>query len=91
MVIARHPISRRSILHAIDRLQATLGAGTVLDESPQGRKVHPALPELRQQRIVFVRILAQLGVPTGDEDAPASVTPNKQRRSTRGAYRMSAA
>ncbi len=76
-------------LDAIDRLQASLATDEVLDASPQGRRVHPALPELRQQRIVFARLLAQLGVPAGDEDA-AERTPTKQRRATRGTHRMRA-
>ncbi len=76
-------------LDAIDRLQAALSAADdVMSESPQGQRVHPALPELRQQRIVFARLIAQLGVPTGDEDERASKS--KQRRSTRGTYAMRA-
>ncbi len=76
-------------LDAIDRLQAALGADDVLDVSPQGRRVHPALPELRQQRIVFARIVAQLGVPTGDEDDERAPK-GRQRRATRGTYAMRA-
>ncbi|HWL44128.1 MAG TPA: hypothetical protein VNQ73_14395 [Ilumatobacter sp.] len=75
-----------STADAIDRLQISLDSDEVLDTSPQGRRVHPALPELRQQRIVFARLIAQLGVPVGDED-----TETQQRRATRGTYRMRSA
>jgi len=74
-------------LDAIDRLQAALTADEVIETAPQGRRVHPALPELRQQRIVLARLLAQLGVPAGDEDETATAG---QRRATRGTYRMRA-
>ena len=73
-------------LDAIDRLQTALEGDEVLDQSPQGRRVHPSLPELRQQRIVFARLVAQLGVPTGDEEQ----ADKKQRRATRGTYKMRA-
>ncbi|BBY52940.1 hypothetical protein MKOR_01910 [Mycolicibacillus koreensis] len=52
---------------ALDALQSHVDSEGVLDESPQGRRAHPALVEIRQQRALFGRILAQLGVPTGDE------------------------
>jgi hypothetical protein len=56
-----------------------------LDESPQGRKVvHPALPELRQQRMAFARLIAALGLPTDVEDDDQA--PKQQRRSVRGVY-----
>jgi len=46
-------------------------------------RAHPALPELRQQRIALARLVASLGLPTGvvDEDQP-----KRQRRSVRGVY-----
>ena len=54
-------------------------------DSPQGLKAHPALPELRQQRIALARLVAALGLPTGlVEDQP-----KRQRRSARGVYDIS--
>lgn len=46
---------------ALDALQAALDRDGVLDESPQGRRAHPALVELRQQRICFARLVASWG------------------------------
>ncbi|MGV0618174.1 terminase [Mycolicibacterium elephantis] len=54
---------------ALDILQAHVDDDGVLDESAQGRRAHPALVELRQQRAVFGRLLAQLGIPAGEESA----------------------
>lgn len=56
--------------------------------SPQGLKAHPALPELRQQRIALARLLAALGLPTGVED---DVPKSQQRRSVRGVYAVGSA
>ena len=68
---------------AIDGLQAAVDRDGLLNVSPQGLRAHPALVELRQQRICFARLVAQLGLPTGDEaSAPAA----GQRRATRGVY-----
>lgn len=50
---------------ALDALQATLDVDGPLDESPQGRKVHPALRELRQQRIAYARLIARAGPADG--------------------------
>lgn len=52
---------------ACEALQGHIEADGVLDESPQGRRAHPALVELRQQRTVFARLIAQLGIPVGEE------------------------
>lgn len=65
---------------ALDSLQSALDRDGVLNESSQGVRVHPALPELRQQRITFARLVAALGLPAGEEEAAP------QRRSTRGVY-----
>jgi hypothetical protein len=69
----------------LDALQVAVDRDGVLDESTQGRRAHPALVELRQQRIVFARLVAQLGIPDReqaeyDDDALAS------RRGSRGVY-----
>ena len=68
---------------AIDGLQAAVDRDGVLNVSPQGLRAHPALVELRQQRICFARLVAQLGLPTGDE---ASAPTAGQRRAARGVY-----
>jgi hypothetical protein len=65
---------------ALDGLQTVLDADGLMDESPQGRRVHPALVELRQQRMTFARLVAALGLPTGITDDE----PKQQRRSARG-------
>src|SRR5579875_1496027 len=64
---------------ALDALQAALDADGPLINSPQGRKANPALPELRQQRIAYARLIAALGLPTGVDD---DNQPKAQRRST---------
>jgi hypothetical protein len=55
-------------LHA---LQAVLDAEGPVIDSPQGRKAHPALSELRQFRIVLARLLAALKIPGNDDGPPA--------------------
>lgn len=71
---------------ALDALQAVVAADGVLDESPHGQRAHPALVELRLQRVCFARLVAQLGMPTGGQDADAPSAAKQQRRSTRGVY-----
>jgi hypothetical protein len=51
---------------SLDDLQALLDAEGITSESSQGLRVHPALVELRQQRIAFARLLTALRIPTGD-------------------------
>jgi hypothetical protein len=53
----------------LDRLQAVIDEEGVTAESSQGIRTHPAVVELRQQRIVFARLLAALGVPSEAESA----------------------
>ena len=48
-------------------------------------KAHPALVELRQQRIVLARLVVALRVPLGDQEE--ETTPSRsQRRGLRGVY-----
>ncbi|OBA32781.1 hypothetical protein A5767_16290 [Rhodococcus sp. 852002-51564_SCH6189132-a] len=68
---------------ALDELQKVLDRDGVLNESPQGTRVHPALPELRQQRITFARLVAALGLESGVQDED---TTKQQRRGVRGTY-----
>lgn len=67
----------------IDALQNTLDAEGIMGETSQGRRVHPAAVELRQQRITLARLWAALRVPMG-EDEQAGRT---QHRGIRGIYR----
>lgn len=60
---------------SLDSLQAVLDAEGYMSESSQGPRVHPALVELRQQRITLARLLAALNVPSGDEDAQPARAP----------------
>ncbi len=48
-------------------------------------RAHPALVELRQQRIVLARLIVALRVPLG-EDETKQGAPRLQRRSLRGVY-----
>ena len=47
--------------------------------SSQGMRVHPAVAECRQQRLVLARLLVSLGIPALEDDLPAS-------RGVRGVY-----
>jgi hypothetical protein len=57
---------------AIDGLRAAVDRDGVLNESSEGLRAHPALVELTQQRICFARLVAQLGLPIGEQEAPAA-------------------
>ena len=64
----------------VARLQAIIDEdGPVL---PTGKN-HPAVAEIRQQRITLARLLVALQVPAGDEDARSG-----QRRGIRGVYQF---
>ena len=54
---------------ALDGLQTVLDAEGLVSESSQGLRVHPALVEARQQRLVFARLLVALGLPSGEAGA----------------------
>lgn len=51
---------------SLDDLQALLEAEGLTSESSQGVRIHPALVELRQQRIAFARLLTALRIPAGE-------------------------
>lgn len=68
---------------SLDDLQALLEAEGVMSESSQGVRVHPALVELRQQRIAFARLLTALRIPTGEG---ADTGRTQVRGGTRGVY-----
>ena len=66
-------------LDLLESLQAEIEARGVVVDSPQGLKAAPAVVEIRQQRIVFARLVAAVGIPAAEGEAPA--------RKPRGAYR----
>lgn len=75
----------RQAAHAADLcddLQAVVDAeGPMLD----GR-THPAVVELRQQRIALARLIVALRVPLGDQEQAGAVSGRLQRRGARGVY-----
>lgn len=70
----------------LDRLEAEVRSSSVMVDSPQGLKMHPAIGEIKNQRITLTRLLAALRMPQGEEgDEKPSARP--QRRSgPRGVY-----
>lgn len=66
---------------SLDDLQKVLERDGVLNKSSQGTRAHRALPELRQQRITFGRLVAASGLESGVQEDDA---PKQQRRSVRG-------
>lgn len=70
----------------LDALTEQLELDGIMSESSQGSRVHPALPELRQQRIALARLLAALRIPTGTQE-----TAPQQYRGIRGVYGIGAA
>jgi len=52
----------------LDRLQLDLGTGTMLLESSQGSRIHPAAVEARQQSLALAKIMASLRIPFGEDD-----------------------
>lgn len=73
----------------LDTLQAEVNRDGATVDSPQGRKAHPALVELRAQRVTFARLVAALRLPAGLADRKAATTGGNrtQRRSgVRGTY-----
>ena len=69
-----------------DDLQAVVdNEGPVL-RTGETVRAHPALVELRQQRIVLARLVVALRVPLGDETDGQQAPPRLQRRALRGVY-----
>lgn len=63
-------------------LQAIVDAdGPMLAGGEGGPRTHPAVIELRQQRITLARLVVALRVPLGEDEAPRT-----QRRGIRGVY-----
>lgn len=69
----------------LDELQAELDRDGAVIDSPQGRKAHPAAVELRQQRVAFARLIADMRLPAGLADAKAKASAKASTESTRGA------
>ncbi len=51
-----------------------------------GDRAHPALVELRQQRILLARLIVALRVPLGEEEGARPPASRPQRRGLRGVY-----
>lgn len=67
-----------------DDLQALLDLEGIVSESSQGTRVHPALVELRQQRIALARLFAALQIPAEGDGRLAA-------RPLRGVYGLRSA
>ncbi len=67
---------------SLDALQTLLDAEGLMGSTSQGPRIHPAMAELRQQRMTLARLLAALHIPTGEatEAGPA--------RAVRGVYQI---
>ena len=68
----------------IAELQARIDADGAVLPLESGGKTHPAVAEIRQQRITLARLLVALRVPAGEQQEDA----RPQRRGIRGVYRM---
>ena len=70
------------VIDHLDQLDAQLTANGLLVAGRAGElKVHPALAEARQQRLVLAKLLSALRLPV--EDSPSA---RSQRRGIRGVY-----
>ena len=81
----------------LDELQAEVTRDGVVIDSPQGRKAHPAVVELRQQRVAFARLASDMRLPAGlaaakKKTATGAAQPSQtqQRRpAVKGVYAIS--
>lgn len=71
----------RQAVHVAD-VCADLAAQVDRDGTVLAGKAHPALVELRQQRILLARLIVALRVPLGEDES----TSRTQRRGVRGVY-----
>lgn len=69
-----------------DDLQAVINAEGPLLGAGDRQRSHPAVVELRQQRIVLARLIVALRVPLGEDEQPKQGAPRLQRRPLRGVY-----
>lgn len=74
----------------LDTLQAVVDRDGVLADSSQGIRAHPALVELRQQRIAFARLVSAMQLPLGlaapQQDSAQPVQPVQRRPGVKGVY-----
>jgi hypothetical protein len=64
ILLADHPAANSGkTLDEVHSLKCRLEADGSIVDSPQGQKVHAALPELRQARMALARLLASLKIP----------------------------
>jgi hypothetical protein len=87
-VLAEHELALlRQAAHCADlcdELQAEVERDGPIVASASGRaRTHPAVVELRAQRLLLARLVAMLRVPLGDEDVGR---PAGQVRAIRGVY-----
>ena len=66
---------------SLDALQGLLDTEGHMGETAQGPRVHPALVELRQQRLAFARLMTALRIPQGEQDGRGQT-----RGTPRGVY-----
>lgn len=71
----------------LDELQAVVVRDGVLLDSSQGARAHPALTELRQQRITFARLVAAMRLPAGLADGRPSAIGGAQQGQARSGVR----
>jgi hypothetical protein len=68
----------------LDELQRRVKKDGPVVESPQGSKAHPALVEMRQQRVALARLMAALRLPAGEQEGDRRP---QRRTGVRGIYR----
>jgi hypothetical protein len=75
-------------LDLLDQLAAVVEAEGVTSTSSQGDRVHPAVVELRHQRIALGRLLAALGIPADEaaDEPGAASRPRPGSSAFRGVY-----
>jgi phage terminase small subunit len=71
-------------LDTIDGLQQVLEDEGFTSTTSQGKRVHPSLAELRQQRLAFARLVSALRIPLDDVEG------RTQSRPIRGVYGLDA-
>jgi len=73
-------------LDVIERLDSAIRSDSVVHETPQGLRAHPAAVEARQQRIVLARLLAALRMPAGEAGDQQATARPRRRVGVRGTY-----
>lgn len=74
----------------LDELQAVVARDGVLLDSSQGMRAHPALVELRQQRIAYARLVSAMQLPAGLSDPKRQGTQQPQPAAAAGDVQQSA-